>query len=62
MIDEYSYGAANSKSFDLVPLERVAEVGLSDPEAFLAKGILAPIPPEFDEKYVKLWEEVKLGM
>jgi len=62
LIDQYSYGASNAKSFDLVPAERVAEVGLTDPEAFLAKGILAPIPPEFDEKYVNLWEEVKLGM
>lgn len=62
LIDRYSYGASNTKSFDLVPAERVAEVGLTDPEAFLAKGILAPIPPEFDEKYVNLWEEVKLGM
>jgi spermidine/putrescine transport system substrate-binding protein len=62
LIDAYSYGSANSKAFDLVPDERVAEVGLSDPEAFLAKGILAPIPPEFDAKYVKLWEDVKLGM
>ena len=62
LIDELSYGSANSKAFDLVSPERIAEVGLSDPEAFLAKGILAPIPPEFDAKYVNLWEEVKLGM
>ncbi|MBN36608.1 MAG: hypothetical protein CMM46_17885 [Rhodospirillaceae bacterium] len=62
LIDAYSYGASNEKSFDMVPAERIAETGLSDPEAFLAKGILAPIPPEFDEKYILLWEEVKLGM
>ena len=43
-------------------IERVTEVGLSDPEKFLARGILNPIPPEYDEKYVKLWEEMKLGM
>ncbi|MBT5435917.1 MAG: extracellular solute-binding protein, partial [Rhodospirillaceae bacterium] len=62
LIDAYSYGASNAKSFDMVPAERIDETGLSDPEAFLAKGILAPIPPEFDEKYILLWEEVKLGM
>jgi len=62
LIDEYSYGCGNSKAFDLVSPERIAEVGLSDPEAFLAKGILKPIPPEFDQKYVELWEEVTLGM
>jgi hypothetical protein len=46
----------------MVPPERVAEVGLSDPEAFLARGILQPIPPEYDKKYVELWEEVRLGL
>jgi spermidine/putrescine transport system substrate-binding protein len=62
LIGEYSLGASNSKSYDMVPKERVAEVGLSDPEAFLARGILQPIPPEFDKKYVELWEEVRLGL
>jgi len=62
LIDALSYGHANKKAFDLVSPERVAEVGLSDPEAFLAKGILKPIPPEYDQKYVELWEEVVLGM
>ncbi|MBT3333143.1 MAG: extracellular solute-binding protein [Rhodospirillaceae bacterium] len=62
LIDAYSYGSSNSKAFDLVAPERVAEVGLSDPEAFLAKGLLKPIPAEFDQKYVELWEEVRLGM
>ena len=62
LIDAYSLGASNSKSFDMVAPERVAEVGLSDPEAFLARGILQPIPPEYDKKYVELWEEVRLGL
>ena len=62
LIDAYSYGHGNAKAFDLVAPERIAEVGLSDPEAFLAKGILKPIPPEYDQKYVELWEEVVLGM
>jgi spermidine/putrescine transport system substrate-binding protein len=62
LIDFFSYGASNKKSFDLVSPERVAEVGLSDPDAFLARGILKPIPPEYDQKYIELWEEVRLGM
>ena len=62
LIDAYSLGASNSKSFDMVSPERVAEVGLSDPVAFLARGILQPIPPEYDKKYVELWEEVRLGL
>jgi spermidine/putrescine transport system substrate-binding protein len=62
LLDEYSLGASNSKSYDMVPKERIAEVGLSDPDAFLARGILQPIPPEYDKKYVELWEEVRLGL
>jgi spermidine/putrescine transport system substrate-binding protein len=63
LINEYGYGHANSKAFDLVPEERIAEVGLPDPEKFLEIGnFLKPIPKEFDEKYVQLWEEVRLGM
>jgi spermidine/putrescine transport system substrate-binding protein len=62
LIDAYSYGCGNAKAFDLVSPERVAEVGLSDPLAFLAKGVLQPIPPEFDKKYNELWESIVLGM
>ena len=62
VIDSFSYGHGNSKAFDLISPDRIAEVGLSDPEAFLARGILNPIPPEYDKKYVELWEAVKLGM
>jgi spermidine/putrescine-binding protein len=62
VIDTLSYGHGNSKAFDLVSPERVAEVGLSNPEEFLARGVLKPIPPEYDQKYVDLWEEVRLGL
>jgi hypothetical protein len=62
VIDAFGYGHGNAKAFDLVPAERVAEIGLSDPMAFLARGILKPIPPEYDQKYVDLWEEVRLGL
>jgi len=41
---------------------RKSVVGLSNPEEFLARGILQPIPPEYDKKYVELWEEVRLGL
>jgi len=41
---------------------RIAEVGVSDPEASHARGVLKPIPPEYDQKYVDLWEEVRLGL
>ena len=38
LISEYGYGHANSKAFDLVSEERIAEVGLPDPEKFLEIG------------------------
>ena len=62
LLDAFSLGASNSKSYDMVSPERIAEVGLSNPAEFLARGILQPIPPEYDKKYVELWEEVRLGL
>jgi hypothetical protein len=59
VIDSLSYGHGNSKAFDLVSPERVAEVDLSDSEAFRARGVLKPIPPEHDQRYVDLWEDVR---
>ena len=62
LIESLSLGSANSKAFDLVSAELIAEVGLSDPEAFLAKGVLQPIAPEYDQKYIELWQSVVLGL
>lgn len=63
LIDEWGYGAANMRSYDLVSPERLEEVGLTDPDAFLENGIfLLPLEPEYDQKYVQLWEEVQAGM
>jgi len=63
LIDEWGYGASNTKSYDLVSPERLEEVGLTDPLAFLENGIfLRPLEPEYDQKYVELWEEVQAGM
>jgi len=63
LISEYGYGSSNTKAYDLVPQERLEEVGLDDPDAFLENGIfLLPLDPKYDQKYVELWEEVKAGM
>ncbi len=41
--------------------ERVAESGLRAIEAFLARGVLKPVPPENDQKYVDFCGDVKKG-
>ena len=63
LISEYGLGSGNAKAYDLVPQERLVEVGLDNPQAFLDDGIfLLPLEPEYEQKYVELWEEVKAGM
>ena len=63
LIGKWGCGSANTKSYDLVPRHRLEEAGLTDSESFLENGIfLLPIEPEFDQKYVQLWDEVRAGM
>jgi spermidine/putrescine transport system substrate-binding protein len=62
LIDEYGYGHSNRKSFDLVEPERLAELGISSPEALFKQGIFfQPIEPATREKYIAMFEEVKAG-
>ena len=63
LIGEWGLGSANRKAYDLVPQERLEEVGLTDPQDFLENGIfLLPMDPVYDQKYIQLWEEVQAGM
>ena len=62
LIDNYGYGHANSKSFDMVSPGRLDELGLSTPEALFEQGVFfQPITPEQREKYIDMFEEVKAG-
>lgn len=62
LIDNYGYGSSNRNAFDLVTPGRLAELGISSPEALFAQGIFfEPIPPERREKYITMFEEVKAG-
>ena len=62
LIDNYGYGCSNRKAFDLVSPDRLAELGISSPEALFAQGIFfQPIPPERREKYIAMFDDVKAG-
>ena len=62
LIDEYGYGHANTKSFDLVSAERLDALGISSPSALFAEGwLFAEIAPDIREKLITMFEEVKAG-
>jgi spermidine/putrescine-binding protein len=60
LINEYGYGHANRKAFEIADPEKVKALGISDPIAYLADGILfEPVETARNQKYIKLWEEIK---
>ena len=62
LIEAYGTGHANRKSFDLVKEERLAELGLTDPQSFLNGGVFfQPIDEAKRQKYVNMFEAVKAG-
>jgi spermidine/putrescine transport system substrate-binding protein len=62
LIDNYGYGCSNKKAFDLVSQARLAELGISSPEALFRQGVFfEPIPPERREKYIRMFDDVKAG-
>jgi spermidine/putrescine-binding protein len=62
MIDNYGYGSANLKAYDLVAPARLAELGFTDPEGMLAQTIFfEALAPEFEQKYQALYEEIRAG-
>lgn len=61
LISEYGYGHSNSKSFELVSDERLAELSLpKNPTDLLNQGIIFKAFREY-EKTVSMFEEVKAG-
>jgi spermidine/putrescine-binding protein len=62
LIDNYGYGSANLKAYDLVSPERRAELGYENPEALIASTkFLEALAPEMQEKYEALYNEVRAG-
>ncbi len=61
-IENWGYGHANKKAFELVPEAVLADRGLSVPEALLDNGIFfQALAPDIEESYIRLWEEVRAG-
>ncbi|MSP83113.1 MAG: extracellular solute-binding protein [Alphaproteobacteria bacterium] len=62
LIEQYGYGHANRKSFDLVDPARLVELGIGNPGDLFTQGIFFDeIEPELREKYITMFEEVKAG-
>jgi spermidine/putrescine transport system substrate-binding protein len=61
LIDEYGYGHANQKAFDLVSAERLQDLGISNPSALIKDSIFAS-PSPIRDMWDKAWEDVKLGL
>lgn len=63
LIDDYGYGHSNRKAFDLVPEERLAELGLSrNPDEILGAGkYQIPTSDAFTSRIATLYEEILAG-
>jgi len=62
LIDNYGYGSANLKAYELVSPERRTELGYEDPEALIDNTLfLEALAPEIQEKYDTLYNEVRAG-
>ena len=61
-IENFGFGHANAKAFDLVSDDTLADLGLSTPEALLNNGIFfAAMDGDVLENYIRLFDEVKAG-
>jgi len=63
LINDYGYGHSNTKSFETVTPERLAELSLStNPSELLSAGkFQTPMPEEFTSKMNEAYEEIKAG-
>lgn len=60
MIEQVGYGHSNKKAFEQADPAAVAALGITDPVAYLADGILfQPIESVRQQKMIKMWEEIK---
>lgn len=63
LYEEYGYGHANRKTFDLIDPEELKAAGLDDPVGMLSTGLFFdPIPPEKKVRLIAIWEEVQAAL
>lgn len=63
LIEDWGYGHANRKSFELVEHSRLAELGFTAPADLFTKGIFfTEVEPALKERYNKLFETVRAGL
>jgi spermidine/putrescine-binding protein len=63
LFDEYGYGHANGKTFELIDADKLYEKGLNDPEGLLSRGVFFDeIPPEKHATLIQMWEEAQAGI
>ena len=59
-IENWGYGVANRKAFDLVDDETLALYGLTDPKSYLARGVFMSTM-KHEQELVNMYDEVKAG-
>jgi spermidine/putrescine-binding protein len=63
LIEAWGYGHANTKSLELVPPDRLDELGIKDAKTLLSQGVFYDeIPADIREKMIAVFDEVKAGM
>jgi spermidine/putrescine transport system substrate-binding protein len=61
-IEEYGYGSANQKAYDMASPELLVELGIENPDKVLGLGMFyEAFEPELRENAVNMFEEVKAG-
>ncbi len=60
LIEEDGYGHSNMKAFQIADPKAITALGIADPVKHLQEGIfLAAVESKREQKYIKMWEEVK---
>ena len=63
LIDNYGYGSANLAAYELLPQERLDQLGFSDPESLIANTIFLPaMDPDYEAAYENLYQEIRAGL
>lgn len=61
LIENWGIGHANGKAFDAVPADVLEGYNLTDPREFLANGVFfEEMAPDVQQRYIDLFEEVKM--